>query len=151
MLGAEVWGQWTNKNLQEIYLLLFLFCVQLPAHSFHSRGHHLKLSWLCCALNFHYFIAKSEAEVFFICQIRCLIENESLQWHGSGWTGSDSWVCTEDFPYAGFGAVKAICLNLGDENTFFNPLENLNPSLQLDFTQSYLTYLMMTVERHEES
>lgn len=62
------------------------------------------------------------------------MENESLQQHGSGWRGSDSWVCTEEFPYAEFSAVRAICLNLGDENTVFNPLVSFNPSLHIDFT-----------------
>lgn len=42
----------------------FSFCVQLPASSSHGRGCHLKLSFLCSALNFHYFIAKSESEAF---------------------------------------------------------------------------------------
>lgn len=62
----------------------FSSCVQLPARSSHGRDCHLKLSWLCCALHFHYFSAKSESEAFFICQFRYLIESESLQRHGSG-------------------------------------------------------------------
>lgn len=42
----------------------FSFCVQLPARSSHGRGCHLKLSFLCSALNELYFIAKSESEAF---------------------------------------------------------------------------------------
>lgn len=132
---GKLWGQKsggvTKLELRDLSSC-FSFCVELPARSSYSRHCHLKLSWLCCALNFHCLIAKSEE--FFICQFRYWMESASLQQNRSGWTGSDSWVCTEEFPYAEFSAVRVICLNLDDENTVFNPLVNFNPSLHLDFT-----------------
>lgn len=42
----------------------FSLCVQVSAHSSYSGGCQLKLSWLYCALNFHYFIEKSKPEAF---------------------------------------------------------------------------------------
>lgn len=46
-------------------------------------------------------------------------------------------VTAMSFPYTRSGAVRAIYLNLGDKNIFFNLLKNFNLSLQLHCTYSF--------------